>query len=549
MSPTTIPATPRTFRAVPRSDSALPVTKAADIIAALQAARPAPVLERHTRMPYGWGLWLRALKERLGAIRLESADAIVHLFAQRPLPPLPPKPLALNRWQAFRAMFYQGWSPPLREDRGLRWFAGSLSILLHLLFVLLLVFLAVIKVPPPPAAEEESRVQIEFIGEGTPEEEGGGPPAPADASAAAAQASAAQSSSAAAQASPQVSGLPQQEIPVPAPPVAQQNLQVTETPVPTITFVLPPATARSPDVAPPQLRPREIGVPVREVTVVEAPPAQRELPQREIAVPRIAPDTPVVQEREIPAPLPQIRTVQVPARAIAAPVLQAPTTSVRQAEIASPAPGTATSGRDSDSKATSATTKGDSASTPSNRQGTQPNATASGSSATANRPGATPTPRRGDDWGASTRNTAGQADGRDGNGPGLFNADGSVRVPDNLTGNAGKPGAPGSKQAQRADADRASKWLDRPDFPYEPTMFDKYWRPTDESLLGEWVRRAIREVEIPIPGTSKRVKCVVSVLQAGGACNLFDPDLNNQPATARPPPEIPVKRNPIPTDS
>lgn len=523
------------------------MTKAADIIAALQAARPAPVLERHTGMPYGWGLWLRALKDRSGAIRRESADAIVHLFAQRPLPAPLPKPLALNRWQAFRSMFYQDWGPPLREDRRLRWFAGGLSTLMHLLFLLLLVFLAVIKVPPPPVAEEESRVQVEFIGEGTPEEEGGGPPAQSDSSAAAAQASAAPSPSAASQASSQASALPQEQVPVPAPPVAQQTLQVTETPVPTITFVLPPATARSPEIAPPQIRPRAIGVPVREVTVVDVPPAQRELPQREIAVPRIAPDTPVVQEREIPAPLPRISTVQVPARVIAAPVLQAPTASVRQAEIASPKPGTAASG--SDSKAASATAAGDSASTPSTHQGTQPNATASGSSATANRPGATPTPRRGDDWGASPRNSPGQADGSDGNGPGLFNADGSVRVPDNLTGNASKPGAPGSKQAQRADADRASKWLERPDFPYEPTMFDKYWRPTNESLLGEWVRRAIQEVEIPIPGTSKKVKCVVSVLQAGGACSLLDPNLNNQPATARPPPDIPVKRNPIPADS
>lgn len=505
------------------------------------------MLERHTGMPYGWGLWLRALKERLGAIRRESADTIVQLFAQRPLPAPLPKPLALNRWQAFRSMFYQDWGPPLREDRRLRWFAGSLSILLHLLFVLLLVFLAVVKVPPPPVAEEESRVQVEFIGEGTPEEEGGGPPAQSDSSAAAAQASAAQSSSAASQASPQASALPQEQVPVPAPPVAQQILQVTETPVPTTTFVLPPVTARSPEIAPPQIRPREIGVPVREVTVVDVPPAQREMPQREIAVPRTAPDTPVVQEREIPAPLPQIRTVQVPARAVVAPVLQAPTPTVRQAEIASPQPGTAASG--SDNKAISATASGDSASTPSTRQGTQPDATASGSATTANRPGATPTPRRGDDWGASTRNVPGQVGGRDGNGPGLFNADGSVRVPDNLAGTASKPGAPGSKQAQRADADRASKWLDRPEFPYEPTMFDKYWRPTNESLLGEWVRRAIQEVEIPIPGTSKRVKCVVSVLQAGGACNLFDPNLNEQPATARPPPEIPVKRNPIPTDS
>ena len=507
------------------------------------------MLERHTGMPYGWGLWLRALKERVGAIRRESAEAIVHLFAQRPLPAPLPKPSALNRWQAFRSMFYQDWGPPLREDRRLRWFAGSLSTLMHLLFLLLLVFLAAVKVPRPPAAEEESRVQVEFIGEGTPEEEGGGPPAPSDSSAAA-QASAAPSSSAASQASPQVSALPQEQVPAPAPPVAQQVLQVTETPVPTTSFVLPPTTVRSPEIAPPQIRPRDIGVPVREVTVVDVPPAQRELPQREIAVPRIAPDTPVVQEREIPAPLPQIRTVQVPSRAIAAPTLQAPTHSVRQMEIASPmsaAPGTAASG--SDSKVASATVAGDSASTPSPHQGTQPNAAASGSSTTANRPGATPTPKRGDDWGASTRNVPGQAGGRDGDGPGLFNADGSVRVPDNLAGNASKPGAPGSKQAQRADADRASKWLDRPEFPYEPTMFDKYWRPTNESLLGEWVRRAIQEVEIPIPGTSKRVKCVVSVLQAGGACNLFDPNLNEQPATARPPPEIPVKRNPIPTDS
>lgn len=525
------------------------MTKAADIIAALQAARPAPVLERHTGMPYGWGLWLRALKERLGAIRREGADAIVNLFVQRPLPAPLPKPQVLNRWQAFRSMFYQDWGPPLREDRRLRWFAGSLSILMHLLFLLLLVFLAVVKVPRPPVVEAESRVQVEFIGKGTTEAEGGGPPAPSDASAAAAQAPAAQSSSAVSQASPQASALPQEQTPAPAPPIAQQTLQVTETQVPTITFVLPPTTARSPEIAPPQIRPREIGVPVREVTVVDVPPAQRELPQREIVVPRIAPDTPLVQEREIPAPLPQIRTVQVPTPVIAAPVLRATAPSVRQVEIASPNPGSAARGSDSDSKAANATAAGDSANTPSTSQGTQPNATGAGSSAAADRRGATPTPTRGDEWGDSTRNAPGQAGGRDGNGPGLFNADGSVRVPDNLGGNASKPGAPGSKQAQRADADRASKWLERPEFPYEPTMFDKYWRPTNESLLGEWVRRAIQEVEIPIPGTSKRVKCVVSVLQAGGACNLFDPNLNNQPATARPPPEIPVKRNPIPTDS
>jgi hypothetical protein len=79
-------------------------------------------------------------------------------------------------------------------------------------------------------------------------------------------------------------------------------------------------------------------------------------------------------------------------------------------------------------------------------------------------------------------------------------------------------------------------------------MFDKYWVPR-ESLLAEWVRKGIKEVEMSIPGTSKKVRCVVSLLQVGGACGLFDPNLNDQPATARPPPEIPQKRNPIPTGS
>jgi hypothetical protein len=330
--------------------------------------------------------------------------------------------------------------------------------------------------------------------------------------------------------------------------VAQQNVQVTETPAPPTTFVLPPATARSPEVAPPQLKPRELGVPTREVTVVETPPTQRELPQREIAVPQVALPTREVRQREIAAPLPQIRSVQVPSRAIAAPELRAPAQSVRQVEIAAPNRGTASSS--STANATTPSATGDSARAPSARQGTQPDSTAAGSSAAANRPGGLATPTRGDDWGDSTRNTPGQTTGgRAGDGAGLFNADGSVRVPDNATGDTARPGAPGSKQQQRADADRANKWLERPEFPYEPSMFDKYWRPTNESLLAEWVRRNIREVEMKIPGTGKRVRCVVSILQAGGACGLYDPNLNEQPAVARPPPDIPVKRNPIPTDS
>ena len=527
------------------------MTQAADIIAALLAGKPAPVIERHTGMPYGWGLWLRHLKERLGGIGRDTSDDMVATLAQRPLSPPSPRQPAMGRWQAFRAMFYPGWDAPLREERGLRWFAGTTSLLMHLLFVFLLVLFALVGLPPPEPAQEASRVQVEFIGEGTPEEEGGGPPAEeaaasAQATSASAQPPVAQPEASTTPVAAEAASTPQQEVAETPPPVAQQNVQVTETPVATSEFVLPPVTERPPEFAPPQVKPRELSVPTREVTVTVAPSIQRPLPQREVAVRQASDAVPEVRQREIPAPLSQIRNAQVPTRELPAPVVRAATPGVRQAEIAMPNRGSASSSSNAPSTQSAASgNAGQAAATP---QGTQPGATASGSG-NANRPGAVSTPRRGDDWGASTRNVPGQAGGSTaGNGAGLFNADGSARIPDNATGNASRPGAPGSKQQQRADADRASKWLERPEYPYEPTMFDKYWVP-NESVLAEWVRRAIREVEVPIPGTSKKVKCVVSVLQAGGACGLFDPNLNEQPATARPPPDIPVKRNPIPTDS
>ena len=48
-------------------------------------------------------------------------------------------------------------------------------------------------------------------------------------------------------------------------------------------------------------------------------------------------------------------------------------------------------------------------------------------------------------------------------------------------------------------------------------------------------------MSIPIPGTDKKLTCVVSMLQFGGGCGLVDPNVNAQPAIARPPPDIPFK--------
>lgn len=88
--------------------------------------------------------------------------------------------------------------------------------------------------------------------------------------------------------------------------------------------------------------------------------------------------------------------------------------------------------------------------------------------------------------------------------------------------------------------DHAGTWLKRPSNDYQPTRFDNVWVP-NETLLEQWVRQNIREVSIPIPGTTKKLHCVVSLLQLGGGCGITDPNMQDQEATARPPPDVPFK--------
>ena len=82
--------------------------------------------------------------------------------------------------------------------------------------------------------------------------------------------------------------------------------------------------------------------------------------------------------------------------------------------------------------------------------------------------------------------------------------------------------------------------MTRPGLEYRGTRFDRYWIP-EGNLLEEWVRKGIKQVSIPIPGTGKSLQCVISLLQLGGGCMPVDPDVNEQPARARPPPDIPFK--------
>ncbi len=151
---------------------------------------------------------------------------------------------------------------------------------------------------------------------------------------------------------------------------------------------------------------------------------------------------------------------------------------------------------------------------------------------------------RNDEWSSGSRSNQPSASTTGGT-RGMFNADGSVRVPGAAGGDsaAAERGAPGGEQDgwSRERIAQAGTWLQRPPYDYTPTSLDKYWVP-HETLLAEWVRRGIKSIDIPLPGTSTRIRCVVSLLQAGGGCGLSDPNMQEQPAVARPPPDIPFKK-------
>lgn len=509
--------------------------------------------------PAAWKAWFAKMSERVGAITGASADAMIAIFLQRELTARPRRVDALNRWQAFATLWRQQWHPPEPEDRRVRMLAWAITLVVHVLLTLILLWLAYVRFTgSPPAPQGDAVVQVEYIGEGTPEEQGGGPPngetaepaATASASRAASDRSAAPASAPAPPVRPQPVATAQPSAPEPPQepaPAAPQPLQVTQVPRPDIVFTLPPPTVRRVELPQPAIALPEVPAPTREIEIVELPatvrPLTPALPQQPIMVPRLEPPVPEVAVRELPAPLPPVRPRALPQRALPTPELRAPAPRVGVREIPMPspatAPGTAATipARPVASGNTPTGATPAPGGTPSTRSGTQAAApgTGSGPAATA-KPGARPTLQHGDDWGASTRNRPG---GNTGRAPGLFNADGSPRLPPGIAApGGGLP--PGTVEERIADLDRAGTWLKRPPYDYTPTRFDKFWRP-HETLLEEWVRKGIKTVAIPIPGTSKKLMCGVSLLQLGGGCTIIDPNLNDQEATARPPPDIPFK--------
>lgn len=569
------------------------MTNAADIVQALiERAAPRVPVERRTGMPYGWALWLRNLPP-LPVHPHAGPDDVATLLLQRPAAP-PARGEELARWPAFFSLFRAGWLPAPRDERPLRVVSRVGSLVLHLLFVAFLAWVAWMQsllVPlPPEDSSGGERIEVGFVGAGDPgtpradvegePEQMPGEQAPAPAARAAERAVTAEETvEASVQPALPVQGevvlaqvppppVPEVAVrdvpePSPPPPAAEQPVQVTEVEVPTIEFVLPPTTSRVVDLpapAQPQLRERE-------VTVVEVPQVRLAQPRPvDVEVRQPRPVEMDVRTWEIDEPLPQVRVqpIAVRAREVEARLPGAPEASVRQREVAMPAESAAaaTTTAPSDTAGSSSSPVPGTGSALASEAGQAPapgQATAAkpgGAAASASRPapgGGWQSPVAGDDWGQAR-----SGEPRPGGATGLFDEQGRVRLPGDGggSGQAAGPGAgagaPGEGLADRGapggDNDQWSKdrfeksgtWLKRPPYDYEPTSFDRYWVPND-SILAEWVRKGVKSVAIPIPGTHKKLNCVVSLLQLGGGCGIVDPNLNEQPATARPPPDIPFK--------
>ncbi|MET4600010.1 hypothetical protein [Stenotrophomonas sp. 2694] len=561
----------------------MPLPRAEQLIDLLLARqqRP-PILEKSTGLPYGWAIWLRTLAP-----------------LPRPLPGPPGRLPGLGPWASLRRLFWQDWDPAPRDQRWMRWTSALLSALLHLLFFLLLLWVAVIRTSSPDEqGSEGERVQIEFVGraaqEGGGDQPGAEAAAAAEAGAAAAgqdagaataprpQPSAPAPSSAAAATAPTASVPPPPEVepaPVAAPPPSP--VQATEVAEATAEFVVPPVAlprtevsvvprdtiltvrersvqpvqsvpiatpVRTPEVAVQAPRVRDVQVQEREISTVEAPVAPQPMRTTDIQV-RVPQRDVQVREREVQAMTdPQVRMATVAGRE---PTVRAPAgreVQVREREVAAapqPAASTAAGSATTPTPASAGSSAQNSASVA--RPATTSTAAAQAGARPAPAPGNWATPARGDDWGASSRNRDGANQGAAqtsaGKGDGLFNADGSVRVAGQDGAGKAERGAPGGVNDgwSKERIAESGKWLKRPPYDYTPTSFDKYWVP-QESLLAEWVRKGVKAMEIPLPGTSTKISCVISILQAGGGCGLTDPNMQDQPAVARPPPDIPFKK-------
>ncbi|WP_349811346.1 transmembrane repetitive protein [Xanthomonas dyei] len=599
------------------------MTTAADLLHALRARMPGKlILDRRTGLPYGWAIWMR---NRDDAAAPFNDDQVMNVLLARPSAVHGAGSAAiLTPFQAFRSLWWQHWEPRPTDQRRQHWLAMLGSLLIHIGFIALLIWVVTVRwAPDETKPGEESRVSMTFIGDGAAEQGGGQAEPSAGAQAASADAAAVQQASAdaspgersqpttpaskappplapepvdanstaqaqeiapepvaAAASEPVTPDVPQVTVQVP-PVTLDSPLQVTETAVATNEFVVPPPPSIT--VAPRAMTPTapQMEVRQREIQTVTDRPQLHELQRPAAAVAVRSADAPAVREREVVVPdRPQVAaptthprevtpTVRMPEVAVrttelpnvpepastpapmapAAPATAAPTsaapTSTANASVPQPAPVTSAP----QATASQAKSEQSSNSAAAASSSTKPATNTAAGPAAADRSGGWDVAVNADDWSKSDRNRRGETTGANGQRDGMFNSDGSMRVAGAGAGagdagkGAGDRGPPGSDTDTwtRDQIAQGGTWLKRPPYGYTPTSLDKYWMP-NQSLLQEWVRRGLKKIEIPIPGTTTKISCVVSLLQFGGGCGLSDPNLNDQPATARPPPDVPFKR-------
>lgn len=562
------------------------MTTAQDLIAALEQRR---LLKRgHVgmpgQMPAGWQRWFDAqpqLDARAARARIEAWVA----------------PLAQRLTYAAQGRAAR-WGLPFfhlqrvarpddpREERALRVGVGVADLILHLLLAAALLWLMYLHLAELARRDDAPGqvVQVRFIGRGNAETGGGAlaeqgaqaapspssspasRPAPApvqDAAAVPAQATAAelpptvdavalppQQPIDASRPVPQLepSPTPPQPQPQPQPPEARQVLRLSEVPQPQPdgfklppprerSVVLPQATLR--ETPPPQqveslptLEARALRTlqPLPQQAQLRAPELREQVRAVEVFRPdarlqpreRAVPTTDAAAQLRVPQRLGQVRELPLKpdaGRAAGAPAESDNPAAGGGARAAGAGAGQAQAGSGQGARTAPAGGRGVAATGTGAGPGLKP------------APGGWPGAAKSDDWGASQRAVAGTGNGEgsksDGK-SGLFNADGSARLPDEWLEQNG------------VDLDRAGAWLKRPGLEYRGTRFDRYWIPQG-TLLQEWVRRGIKELSIPIPGTGLKLRCVVSLLQFGGGCMPVDPDVNEQSSTGRAAPAVPFK--------
>lgn len=117
----------------------------------------------------------------------------------------------------------------------------------------------------------------------------------------------------------------------------------------------------------------------------------------------------------------------------------------------------------------------------------------------------------------------------------VYTEDGRVRLPDGLMDDLDKRfGEQRQFSYQQPGLDKADKLLEHRNYlAYEPTRFDKDWRPTQD-LLSEVLTKAMeattKEVRMPVPGNPRaQIVCRISILAMGGGCGIEVAGANYMP--------------------